>query len=90
MNENRLKLFKGIFYFLIIIDLFGDALTGFLPAVGFINLFGSTVTNTGEALLFMVVLDNYYGGEIMTLMKWVTATVVGIIGIIFLFGGLVL
>lgn len=90
MNEDRLRLIKGMFYFLIVMDLFGDALTGFLPFAGIFNFFGSAVTNTGEAALFLVVLDNYYGNQIQLLVKWVMAAVLGIIVIIFLLGGLVI
>ena len=90
MNADRLRLIKGTFYFLVIMDLFGDTLTGILPFAGIFNFFGSAVTNTGEAALFMVVLDNYYGNQIQVLMKWLMVAVIGIIAIVFLLGGLVI
>ena len=90
MNADRLKLVKGTFYFLIVMDLFGDALAGFLPFAGIFNFFGSAVTNTGEAALFMVVMDDYYGNQIQVLVKWLMVAVVGIVAIIFLLGGLVI
>ena len=54
------------------------------------SFLSSTVTNTAEAALFLVVLDDYYGNQIQVVVKWVLVAIVGIIVILFLLGGLVI
>lgn len=90
MNDDRLKLIKGMFYFLIAMDLFGDALTGFLPFAGIFNFFGSAVSNTGQAVLFLVVLDDYYNQQIQVLVKWLVVAIAVIVAMLFLIGGMVI
>ena len=90
MNEDRLRLIRHVFTFMILVDVFWDLLVTVLP-LAILGFLSSTVTNTVEAVLFLVVLDEYYNGEIQVLAKWLIVAVVGVIAIIFLLiGGLVI
>ena len=86
MNADKLKLIKFLFFAMIFVDVFWDALTLILP-IGILSFLSSTVTNTGEAILFMVVLDDYYGNQIQTLVKLVLVGVIGVIAVLFLLTG---
>ena len=89
MSKGRLTAIKLLFVFMVLVDLSWDALTVLLP-IGVLSFLSSTVTNTAEAALFLVVLDDYYGNQIQVLVKWVMVAIVGIIAILFLLGGLVI
>ena len=89
MEKGKLTIIKLLFVFMVLVDLSWDALTVVLP-IGILSFLSSTVTNSAEAALFLVVLDDYYGNQIQVLIKWVVVAVIGIIAILFLLGGLVI
>ena len=89
MEKGKLTIIKLLFVFMVLVDLSWDALTVVLP-IGILSFLSSTVTNSVEAALFLVVLDDYYGNQIQVLIKWVVVAVIGIIAILFLLGGLVI
>ena len=89
MDANRLRIIKIVFVFMVCVDVFWDTLTVMLP-IGILSFLSSTVTNSVEAALFLVVLDDYYGNSFQFIVKWAAIAIIGIIVILFLIGGLVI
>ena len=90
MNYDRLRLIKHVFILMIFVDVSWDLLVTVLP-LAILGFLSSTVTNTVEASLFLVVLNEYYNGEIHNLVKWLLIAVIGVIAVIFLLiGGLII
>ena len=89
MNADRLKLIKFLFFAMVFVDIFWDMLAVILP-INILSFLSSTVTNTGEAILFMVVLDDYYNHALSDVVKLVLVAIVGIIAVLFLVTGVLL
>ena len=89
MNADKLKLIKVLFFAMVAVDMFWGTLAVILP-INILSFLSSTVTNTGQAILFLVVLDDYYGSSIQVLLKWVLVAIVGVIAVLFLLVGYIL
>ena len=89
MSKERLTIIKLLFFFMVLVDFSWDVLTVLLP-IGVLSFLSSTVTNSVEAALFLVVLDDYYGNQLQVLVKWLTVAIIIIIALLFLVGGLVI
>lgn len=86
MNADRLKLIKFLFFAMVFVDIFWDMLTLVLP-IGILSFLSSTVTNTGEAILFMVVLDDYYNHALSDVVKFALVAIIAVIAVLFLVTG---
>lgn len=90
VNYNKFRLYRALFVFLIIFDVFGGTINAIFPFLKVLNFLTSSVTNALEAMIFMSVLNMYYGGELSVLMRTILMYALGILGVLFLIGGIVI
>ena len=90
LNYNKFRFYRALFVFLIIYDVFSGTINAVFPFLKVLNFLTSSVTNALEAMIFMAVLNMYYGGEVSVLLRTVTMYALAILGVLFMVGGIVI